>query len=235
MLRSERHARSRATTTRGRGAAAALPPVAERLLPWLGGSVLVAGVLLGVVIFGEDELSIGDLTPLFMGLSATLLIAGLVARRSAQAVATHGREERARPARDELSEPAAVGGGPDSGARSYLHGMERWTGALLELIAHATEASDDDRTREELVSAGEDTDALRALLRASTQHELSLSEVATLHSVSALWETGQDGMEALAASVDPAWHRRWRARAVVERLLRHGPPSSLPVDLPYRT
>jgi hypothetical protein len=226
--------RRRALRPAGTGkhhAAVALPPVAERLLPWLGGSLLVAALILGVVVLGPDEATTADIAPLLSGLVAILAIAGLVARRSAQAEATHVREERARPARDQLVQPD----GGNGGAQPYLHGMERWTVALLELITHATEATEDEQLRQELTGAAEDTDALRVLLAASTDRDLTLSDVATLHSVSALWETGQERVEELAASVDPAWHRRWRARVVVERLLRHGPPAATDLGLPYRT
>jgi hypothetical protein len=145
------------------------------------------------------------------------------------------REERARPAREQLTDLESIGHGGGPGARSYVSGMERWTISLLELVDHAVDTTDQDEVRGELISARDDTDALRALLHASSQRDLTLNEVATLHSVCALWETNQERIEQLAAAVDLGWHRRWRARSVVERLLRHGPPADTGVALPYRS
>lgn len=216
-----------------RPASTALPPTSESLLPWLGAAAVVAVVTLGAVILGEDELASVEITTLLVGLCATLAVAGLVAARSGTVADACEREERARPARDQL--PDLDDGVEGPGSRSYLEGMERWTVALLDLVAHAVEATTDAVLRRELTSASEDTDALRALLQTTTGRQLGLNEVATLHSVCALWETNQDRIERLAAEVDPAWHRRWRARSVIARLLRHGPPQQPAPVLPYRS
>ena len=217
------------------GAAATLPASRERLLPWLGGAAVVALVILVVVTLGEGEPRPIEIASLLGGLGATIAVAGLVAARSSRAMEEAEREERARPAREQLTDLDANGYGEASGVRSFVSGMERWTVSLLELIDHATGMTDQAEVREELVTAREDTDALRSLLHASSQRDLTLNEVATLHSVCALWETNQDRIEDLAASVDLGWHRRWRARSVVERLLRHGPPVDRDVALPYRS
>lgn len=216
-----------------RPAAKAIPPTSESLLPWLGAAAVVAVVTLGAVILGGGELISVEITSLLVGLCATLAVAGLVAARSGTVAEASEREERARPARDQL--PDLDDGAEGPGSRSYLEGIERWTVALLELVAHAVEATTDAVLRRELTSAAEDTDALHALLQATTRRRLGLNEVATLHSVCALWETNQDRIERLAAEVDPAWHRRWRARSVIARLLRHGPPQQPAPVLPYRS
>ena len=219
---------------RSGGAAEALPAEDEQLFPWLGAAAIAAVVILGMLTLGEGHVTRVEIATLLGGLGATLAVAGLVAARSARAVDASDQEERARPAREELTGQAATAHVDGFGARSYLAGMEGWTVALLELVAHANETAEEP-LRDELLAAGDDTDALRGLLHASSQRDLSLGEVATLHSVCALWETSQERIEGLAAAVDPAWHRRWRARSVVERSLRHGPVPVADVDLPYRS
>jgi hypothetical protein len=214
---------------------AALPTSRERLLPWLGGAAVVALVILAVVILGEGEPRPIEIASLLGGLGATIAIAGLVSVRSTREMEAAEREERARPAREQLADLESIGCGDRPGARSYVNGMERWTISLLELVEHAVDITEQDEIRDELVIARDDTDALRALLHASSERDLTLNEVATLHSVCALWETNQDRIEQLAAAADLAWHRRWRARSVVERLLRHGPPVDAGVALPYRS
>jgi hypothetical protein len=166
-------------------------------------------------------------------LSATVVVAGLVGIRSRAAAEETQREERARPAREQLVDLDAPGSEPPA-TRSYFEGVERWTVALRELFAHAIEAAPEDEVRTELITGLDDAEALHDLLAASSGRELSLNEAATLHSICVLWETEQERLERLAADVDPAWHRRWRGRSVVERLLRHGPPRRGELVLPYR-
>jgi Ca2+/Na+ antiporter len=216
--------------TAARPAAHALHGGGEHLLPWLGASMIVALATVGTIAFKGDITPIQTAT-LLVSLCATLTVAGLVAARAHEEVDATEREERARPARDQLQESAD----DPTSTRSYLQGMERWTIALLELIDHAAAVTSDNLLRDELTSASLDTDALRGLLQSSTARELNLNEAATLHSVCALWETNQDRIEQLAADIDPPWHRRWRARTLVERLLRHGPPQSNELVLPYRS
>jgi hypothetical protein len=211
-------------------AVTSLPTSAARLLPWLGAAIVVAVATLAAAVFGTDKVKSFELTALLVGLCATLTTAGLVAARASRLDEANEREERARPARDELS---AADGAPMS--RSYLAGMEQWADALQDLVAYAIERTEDRDVRSELRSASDDTAALLELLRGTAERQLGLSELATLHSVCALWETNQERIEALAAAVDPPWHRRWRARAVIERLLRHGPQQRAPLALPYRS
>lgn len=211
-----------------------MPRTAQRLLPWLGAAAVVAIVTLAVVSVGEGVLSSVETGSVLIPLCAALGVAGLVAARAGRVTDENEREERARPARDQLLDlNISVADGP--GSRTYLEGMEQWAIALLELVAHAIEVATTPDIQEELVAAREDTDALRSLLETAGGRELSLNEAATLHSVCVLWETSQDQIEELAAEVDPEWHRRWRARSVVERLLRHGPPEQPEVPLPYNT
>lgn len=216
--------------------AAALPPTEEKLTPWLGAAAIVSLVTLGAVTLGDSQpISVATAT-LFITLCATLAVVGLVAARSKAGTEASEREERARPAREQLVDIDAEAEADieQVGSRTYLEGMARWTVALRELIDHAAETTTDDDLRTELTSASEDTNALCSLLRTSTEHELGLNEAATLHSICTMWETDQDRLEQLAADVDPEWHRRWRARSVVERLLRHGPRQRGELVLPYR-
>jgi hypothetical protein len=211
-----------AVTGRPLAGAGALPQAHERLVPWLLASAIVAVVTLAMVVLAGADLSSPEMAVLLIALGATLAGTGLVAARSSSVVRATQREERARPARDELLDLDAIDEADEPGSVSYVEGMERWTTALLELLDHAAQQDTEPMVREELASAVADTDALRDLLRTSAQRELNLNEAATLHSVCSLWETEQDRIEQLAAQVDPDWHRRWRARSVVARLLSHG-------------
>jgi hypothetical protein len=216
-----------------RTAAAGLPRTGEQLLPWLGAASLVGLVTLGALSLGDGEASSVQNGTLLLVLFATVVVAGLVAVRSRTANEATEREERARPAREQLVNLDA----PDTeqpATRSYFEGVERWTVALRELFDHASDTTTDDEIRAELVSASDDAEALHDLLATTTGRELNLNEAATLHSICTLWETDQDRLEQLAADVDPMWHRRWRGRSVVERLLRHGPPQRGELVLPYR-
>jgi hypothetical protein len=209
-------------TGRPLAGAGALPQAHEGLVPWLLASAIVAAITLATVLLGDAELASPEMAVLLIALGATLAGAGLVAARSSNVVRATQREERARPARDELLDLDAIDEADEPGSVSYVEGMERWTTALLQLLDHAARQDTESAIREELATAVADTDALRDLLRTSTQRELNLNEAATLHSVCSLWETEQDRIERLAARVDPEWHRRWRARSVVARLLCHG-------------
>jgi hypothetical protein len=209
-------------TGRPLAGAGALPQAHEGLVPWLLASAIVAAITLATVLLGDAELASPEMAVLLIALGATLAGAGLVAARSSNVVRATQREERARPARDELLDLDAIDEADEPGSVSYVEGMERWTTALLQLLDHAARQATESAIREELATAVADTDALRDLLRTSTQRELNLNDAATLHSVCSLWETEQDRIEHLAAQVDPEWHRRWRARSVVARLLCHG-------------
>lgn len=210
--------------------AAPMPLPAERLTPWLVGAAIVAAANLLVVLGGHGALSV-EQAVLLVALSATLAAGGLVAARNTRALEARDREHRARPAFDEL---ALEGSQPD--AASYVEGMRGWTRAMLELIEHAQTQVDPDGPRaEQLAAAAEDTQALCELLEVSARGPLGINDTATLHSVCSLWEANQPHVEGLAATADPAWHRRWRARSVVASRLRHGPDTDHSVLLPYRS
>lgn len=211
--------------------AAAMPLIGEHMAPWLVAAFLLA-VLNLVVLFSDIDPTTPEQVALVLGLCTTLAVAGLVAARSNRELAASEREERARPSRDQLVE-----GGYDASSPAYVDGMERWTAAMLELIDHAAGATDsgsmDDR-RAQLSAAADDTRELRELLQASADGPLSINDTATLHALCSLWETNQVHIEELAAGVDPGWHRRWRARTIVQRRLRHGRRPHRPPVLPYR-
>ena len=125
---------------------------------------------------------------------------------------------------------------PHLGTAAYVEGMQRWSTTVLELLEHARGcAPEASKLATELEAAVEDTRELQQLLAASVDGELDINDAATIHAVCTLWETNQPRFENLAASSDPAWHRRWRARAVADRRLRHGGMVSVPVALPYRS
>lgn len=225
------HRDPRSGPTRAHGS---LPDTAERLLPWLGAAVVVAGCNLAVALLGV-ALTPSEWATMLVGLAATLAAAGLVASRSRRETDAIERDERARPATDQLRGDALGSGPVVVGAPGYVDGMARWTTAILDLLDHARTRTEDPELRLTLAGAAEDTRALNELLRTSTERELSLNEAARLHSVCALWETGQDRIEGLAAGIDPRWHRRWCARAVVDRRLRHGHGGPDRLVLPYRS
>ena len=138
-----------------------------------------------------------------------------------------------------LTRPAAEA--PDTGVArldlaAYLDGMQQWTAAVLELLEHARGcAAEGSRLASELDAALSDTTELQHLLTASTPNELSIHDAATIRSVGTLWETNQARIEQLAASSDPGWHRRWRARSVADRRLRHGATAATPLVIPDQT
>lgn len=206
-----------------------MPLIGEPVGPWILASVILAAVNLVIALSG-NRLPAPDQTILLVGLCAAMAAGGLVAARSSRRLEISDREERARPSADQL-EPGVW----RTGALSYVEGMERWTAAVLQLLDHAIDAAGDEApVRDDLVAAAADTLELYDLLGASTGGPLTLNENAMMHAVCGLWETNQPRIEALAAGVDPAWHRRWRARSVAERRLRHGTVSSDPIVLPYR-
>lgn len=212
----------------------ALPKTGERLLPWLGAAVVVAACNLAAISLGAS-LTVNEWAVMLLPLGATLAAAGLVAARSRRDIEATDRDERARPAPEQLLALAVDGPDDDLDIPVYPGGMEAWTAALLELLDHAAGRAADDETQRTLATAADDTRALHELLGDSTQRDLNLNESAMLHSVCSLWETDQDRLEALAARVDPRWHRRWRARSVVARRLRHGRPRAGELVLPYRS
>ncbi len=206
-----------------------MPVVAEAVGPWLGVAVGVGALNLAIVVHGLD----GSLEQavLLLALAAAVTAAGLVAARSSQVVAARDREERSRPAPDELDGPGAP-----VAVDAYLDGMAAWAERTQELLEHAVGAvGPGDPRRATLERSAEDAAALLELLRSVRGGALRLPDLASLRSVGALWEADQAHVESVAASVDPAWHRRWAARSVVERGLRHGQVDHHDLVLPYRT
>lgn len=167
---------------------------------------------------------------MILGLCGSLAGAGVVAARSTRDAAVVDRQEHERPAAHEIACR------DDEGPSQYLEGMERWTESMFELIDHAatSPAAIETGACAELRSAGDDTSDLRDLLHANRHLPLKVSGMATLRSICSMWEAEQARIEPLAARMDQEWYRRWRARSVVERILRHGrPPTTMPA-LPYR-
>ncbi len=208
---------------------AAMPLARERVTPWLAASCIIGAVNAALLLSGAEPANI-QVVGLTVALGGTLAAGGLVAARSSRQMHASDLEERARPSTDEL-----VGGGATASNPSYVDGMEQWATAMLELIEHAVEvASPEDPAQPELATAAADTQELRELLRSSGDGPLSIHDKATLHALCSLWETNQVRVEHLAGQIDAAWHRRWRARTVVQRRLRHGERLNRTLALPYR-
>ena len=91
--------------------------------------------------------------------------------------------------------------------------MERGPTRCSSSLEHAIAVTTDSLLRDELTAPARTPPRCVELLREQRRARLSLNELATLHSVCALWETNQERIEQLAADVDPPWHRRWRARS----------------------
>jgi len=208
----------------------AMPFVGEWVTPWVASSFLVA-VLTATYVVGGQQLPMLEQTLLAISVCATLTAATLVVVRSARSKEASTREERARPAAEALDSGVA---GLDFAA--YVDGMQQWTSTVLELLQHARGcAAEGSRLASELDAGLSDTTDLQQLLNASAPNELTIHDAATIRSVCTLWETNQARIEQLAASSDPGWHRRWRARSVADRRLRHGAMIADPMVIPYRT
>lgn len=210
----------------------AMPVIGESAVPWLAASLVIGVLVLALAVSGNDVGTTEQMV-LGVGLAGTLTAAGLVVTRSRRELAAVVAEERLRPAADQLSTPL----GADQ--VTYNEGMQRWTSSVLELLEHAAEvmAAESPRSAEHeaIVTAAEDTRDLRDLLAAEATGHMGINEQARLHALGALWETGEDRVEAMAAAADPSWYRRWRARAAADRNLRHGLDPHQRLDLPYRT
>lgn len=206
----------------------ALPRTAEGLVPWLAGAVLIGCLQVAVTVAAQPSLA--QRAAMMLGLCGSVAVAGIIAARRSRESAVIDRQERARPGLHEVS--SVEEGGP----LAYIEGMERWAEAMLELTLHAaaTAAAREADVAEELTSACEDARELRDLLHASVHAPLKVSGMATLRSICTMWEADQPRIEQLAASMDPEWHRRWRARSVAERLLRRGIREPEATVLPYR-
>jgi len=117
---------------------------------------------------------------------------------------------------------------------AYLRGMECWTGAVLELLAHAAEVSEGPALRGQLIGARDDAEALRDLLHTATrQSDPNANATATIESICALWDVTQPRFERLAATAAPEFHQLWQARTAMARMAKHGPPASEADTLPF--
>src|SRR3546814_15402693 len=115
------------------------------------------------MLASDDHLPVSEQTVVLLGLCASLAAAGMVAARSSRTLETSVREERARPAVEQL-----VDDGTELNTPAYVGGMVRWTGAMLELVEHALEAEGPDSVLpDELTAAAQDTADLRHLLQAT--------------------------------------------------------------------
>jgi len=196
------------------------------MAPWLAGAIII-GVLNVALLVRGDDISALEQAVLGLAFCATLATAGLVSARSNRRVQQATLQERARPASEELE-------GPPDATVSYVEGMRDWAGAVLELIEHGLAVSEPgSAAHQELTAAAADTTDLRDLMAAGATSRAGLNDQARLHALGSLWETGQERIERLVADADPAWHRRWRARSVVERRLRHGQDLNRPFVPPY--
>ena len=203
-----------------------MPIVGESMTLWLVAALALAMANLALAVGGIEIVELGRAL-LLMGLCAALTAAGLVSARSTRLAQATLREERARPASEEL------GRGNDRAA-PYARGMARWAEAMVELLDHGSAIAEaGSSVHTELTGAATEARDLRELFDVEAD-ELSLNDQARLHALGSLWETGQPRLEQLVAELDPHWHRCWRARHVDARLLRHGHDLPRPLVLPYR-
>lgn len=198
------------------------------MVPWLGAALLLAVVNLAIVLV-ERQALMAEQSVLLIGLCGTIAAAGLASSRCNRDDEMTLREDRARPTAEEL-----VGHSTEVGSASYVQGMGRWSSSMLELLEHAISVTDPATpAHQALVAAAADARDLHDLLDVESVDALTINDKAKLHALGSLWETGQTRLERLAAEADPPWHRRWSARHVVERRLRHGREVPHPLVLPY--
>jgi hypothetical protein len=217
----------------------------ESIVPWIGATVVVgATAALGWTTDGADLLAYRVLpTVAFAAIFfCTIVISGRQRARRNEAVAlTSDRLQT-----DELAGASNPGDllaparsdGPAPAVAPYLTGMASYTGAAAELLDHAISVAGDEPADPALVTLRDDTRDLHELLVALCEDPPSLEEVARIHTLGALWESGFREHERRAASVDLDYFERWRARTVAIRRLRHGVTAAATAastaDLPYR-
>ena len=110
-----------------------------------------------------------------------------------------------------------------SASWAYLRGMETWTGAVHELLAHAAEVVEGPSVRSRLLGARDDAESLRDLLHAATSREDPSSAAnATIESICSLWDANQHYFERLAADADPDFYRSWSEASADARAGKHG-------------
>jgi hypothetical protein len=205
-----------------------MPLVGENLAPWLGG----AAVATALVVLAARNAGALERAVLLLCLAAVLTAGALVAARSHHILRASRREERARPSVDQLEQASSA-----VRSMSYVTGMARWSGAMVELLEHALSETDGDHPeRTDLSTAVDEARDLHDFFASEATRALTINDHAQLHALGSLWETTQPRAERLAAQIDPAWHRRWKARSIVARNLRHGGDTSpRPLVLPYRS
>lgn len=205
----------------------------ERTAPWFAAAVVVALCYLATITFWPVG-TMEEQAALAVTLAGTLAAAGLLAARSNREILLSDQDEWARPLPDEI---AVIDEGElltsPSDEPGYLIGMQSWTSALLELLEHARAEATDPGVVQQLSEAAADTEAMHELLSSSNANELSLGESAMLHSIATIWEAGQLQHELVAAEIDERWYRRWYARTIVQRRMRHGIPRDRSLALPY--
>jgi len=107
----------------------------------------------------------------------------------------------------------------------YLKGMETWTDAVFELLAHVADVVDGPSIRGRLLGARDDAKSLRDLLHtANGHHDPNPAANATIESICSLWDANEPYFERVAAEVDPTFYRAWEARSATARLHRVGAP-----------
>jgi hypothetical protein len=211
----------------------------EALTPWVAASLLamaayIVGVLVGATKSGTH------LVVLTVALCSVVTATELVMYRSRRLVQDAERVQRARPAAEELdawaSHRTLVRLDADTSLPPYAAGMLRYSEAVVELLEHAVSVA----LREgidvsELVTGRDDAGALHNLLTTMSTEPVLLHKAAKVHTICSLWEASQDRLERAAAEIDPDFHRRWRARNISVRRLRHGDrPRRSETILPYR-
>lgn len=206
----------------------AMAIVREPITPWLGAAAALAVLALAMMLFGP-QLGFLVQSAFLVATCASLVSCGLIAARTNQEHQETIRAERARPAAEELTRVSS-----SDSAASYISGMERWTTRVLELLEHALSLTEPGTPAYvELDAAASETRDLRGLFDHEATDELTINDRAVQHALGTLWTANQARIENLAAAVDPAWHRRWRARSVVERELRNGHERPEELVLPY--
>ncbi len=206
----------------------AMAIVREPITPWLGAAVALAVLALAMMLFGP-QLDVLVQSAFLMATCASLVACGLIASRTNQEHQETIRSERARPAAEELMCISS-----SDSAASYISGMERWTARVLELLEHALSLTEPGTPAYlELDAAASETRDLQGLFTSEGTDELTINDRAIQHALGTLWTASQARIEILAAATDPVWHRRWRARSVVENQLSHGNERPEELVLPY--
>lgn len=213
------------------------PALAEResLSVWLAASLVAAGACASALIIGIGG-SRAQWSVLMISTSALITATSLVWLRSRRNEQAALREERSRPGAGELAHISTEAG--PAGASTlppYASGMLRFSAAVLELLEHAVAASlERGADTTQLAAAREDAAALHDLLENMAAEPARLDRAAKVHTICVLWEASAEQSEQLAAAVDPAYHRRWRARHVAAIRMRRGErPERTQAALPY--